>query len=320
MKYNYIETALERYHMECVKYELIRHNENMTVKVDDQYLLRVHRHAKGFSTGPLYERLNRADIYKSELAFLVHLSRQGMKVQSPVPNSDGELLTVLDDGTCATMLKWIPGRVLEKNDVNEDMCFQIGSMVARMHKAAAGFKTGEILDYDSQLCRRLQNKIIQTKEKGLIAEELLSVMETACDVMQDRLRTNHNMITVHADLSLSNILIGESELVPIDFSLFGRGNPMMDISSLYGSINGVENRCAIAEGYRSLGGTIEFTMLDVYFALNVLLYIILHMDGNAGQEGFNANIGRWCREIFQPLVDGKRLFNDDFYMLNVGKR
>ena len=317
MENNYIRDALEQYNMQNAQFELIRHNENMTLRVDGQYLLRIHKHAEGFITDSLYEGMNRIEIRRSELDFLSYLSRRGMRVQSPVPNKNGDLLTVLHDGVCATMLTWIPGRNLEKSDITEDICFQIGVMVAKMHKAAENFRAEEILRYDSSLCERVKKKLESKEVTRILGKTNQQVILAACDVMRDRLCSNQDINTVHTDLSLSNILIADSELIPIDFSLFGNGHPMMDISGLYGSINGVENRRAIAEGYKSLGGKIDFPMLDVCFALNVLLYIVLHIGSAPKQESFTERLERWCRETFQPLADGKPLISEEFYMLNV---
>lgn len=317
MENSYIQNALEQYNMQNAEFELIRHNENITLRIDGQYLLRIHKHAEGFDTDATYGGMNRIEIRKSELAFLSYLNRQGMRVQLPVPNKNGDLLTTLHDGVCVTMLTWIPGRNLGKSDISEELCFQIGVMVAEMHKAAANFKVEEILRYDSNLCERMKKRLESEEVIGILGKTNQQTILAACNVMGDRFCNNQNINTVHADLSLSNILIADSELIPIDFSLFGSGHPMMDISSLYGSINGVDNRRAIAEGYKSLDGKIDFPMLDVCFALNVLLYIVLHINNAPKQEGFQERIERWRREIFQPLADGKPLISEEFYMLNV---
>ncbi len=307
-----IQSALVQYGMPDAEYELIRHNENMTVKVNDQYLLRIHRHAEGFNTVPIYDGLNRDAIRRTELAFLCHIKEHGMRVQSPLPNKAGELITVLEDGTCATMLEWLPGRTLEKSDVTKDTCFQIGEMTARLHQAAQQFQADEILDYDADLCGRICEKLALDAERGVMRSRYSSILQEACRIMRDRLNENRDILAVHADLSMSNILITETGLVPIDFSLFGRGNPMMDIGVLYGSFGSLENRCAIAEGYRAHGGEIDFPMLDVCYALNILLYIVLHI-ANCGEN----NMERWCNEIFLPLARGSQLIQEDFYMPNI---
>lgn len=75
---------------------------------------------------------------------------------------------------------------------------------------------------------------------------------------------------LHADLSLSNILVTKSGLAAIDFSLFGLGHPMFDLATLFGSINGLHCRQKIAEGYRDAGGIFDYEALD----LEVLQFIL----------------------------------------------
>ena len=309
---NYIQSALTQYGIPNAKYELLRHNENMTVKVGEQYLLRIHKHAEGFTSVPIYEGFDRDKIRRTELSLLCHMNECGMRVQSPIPNKAGELLTVLADGTCATMLEWISGHTLDKDDVNYDLSFRIGAMVAQMHQAVQNFYPDEILDYDAALCGRIGGKLAQEAESGRLKKKYASVLRAACCVMGNRLEKNQKLLVVHADLSKSNILITDAGLVPIDFSLFGRGNPMMDIGVLYGSLGSLDHRRAIAEGYRSNGGEIDFPMLDVCYALNVMLYIILHI-----KTCEEKNLDRWCNEIFGPLSDGKQLIQEDFFMPNI---
>ena len=310
-KETYIQSALGQYGIPNAEYEILRHNENITVKVGEQYLLRIHKHADGFTTGPIYDGLDRYKIRDTELALLRHLKERGMRVHTPVFNRAGELLTVLEDGTCATMLEWIPGRALEKEDVNRDICFQIGAMTAQLHKSVRDFQPNEILDYDSALCGRLCEKLKQEAENGGLDERCAATFIEACRIIGDRLKENRNVQVVHADLSRSNTLITDEGLVPIDFSLFGRGNPMMDISVLYCTFGSFDYRRAIAEGYRSNGGEIDFPMLDVCYALNIILYII---QIKSSVEKF---FDRWCDEIFKPLIDGKQLIREDFFMPNV---
>ena len=311
-----IREALEQYGLTGSAWQLIRHNENMTVQIGEQYLLRIHLHRDGFSTDAYYEGLDRVAIRRTELAFLAHLAQRGMTVQTPVPNRNGDLITMLPGDVCATVLRWIPGHTPGEEDACDELFFRVGATTARMHKAAAGFRADSILRYDAALCRRLERWLIEANHDKLLTSEHTDVMLDACRVMESRLE-GCEQITVHADLSSSNMLITDAGLVPIDFSLMGLGHPMMDISALYGSMNGIECRRLVAEGYRSEGGVISFQELDACFALNVLLYIVLHLHSSAGDARFKSNLDRWGRQTFRPLADGKRLIGDDFRMLNV---
>ena len=77
---NYITEALKNYNMPTAKTKLLRHNENMTISVEDNYLLRIHKHVEGFSTNYMYDNLDRTAIYFAELSFLSYLREQGMQV------------------------------------------------------------------------------------------------------------------------------------------------------------------------------------------------------------------------------------------------
>ena len=313
MNEHLINAALEQYGLRGAPWSLIRHNENMTVNVNDRYLLRIHLHAEGFSTDTLYEGFDRVTLRRRELAFLTHLASHGMTVQTPVSNLQGDDITMLPGNVCATMLRWLPGHTPGEEDVDDNVYYRAGAMTARMHKAAAGFPTEHLLRYDSSLCRRLHVWLETARQDCLLSAERADILQSACRVMENRLDGDGHIV-VHADLCSSNMLVTDAGLVPIDFSLMGVGHPMLDISSLYGSVNGIESRKLIAEGYRSEGGFISFPELDACFALNILLYISLHLNA---QNDMTTNLDRWNRHTFKPLADGKRLIGDDFRMLNV---
>lgn len=308
-----IREALTQYGLENASWELIRHNENLTVNVEHRYLLRVHSHVSGFSTDVYFSGLDREALRRRELAFLSHLAGHGMAVQRPVPNKAGELISILPGNIRATLLTWLPGRTPNEEDVPKGIYFRAGAMTARMHRAALGFPTDGLLRYDASMCLRLEAWLADAYRAHWLPSEQAEMMQASCRAIADRL-SDEDFIVVHADLSSSNILVTEAGLVPIDFSLMGVGHPMMDISCLYGSVNGVEARRQIAEGYRSEGGVISFPELDACFALNILLYIALHLNA---ERDMAANLDRWCRQTFRPLAEGKRLIGNDYRMLNV---
>ena len=308
-----IRLALEQYGLGDAPWTLIRHNENMTVNVDDRYLLRIHLHAEGFSTDALYGDLDRVFLRREELAFLTHLASRGMTVQTPVANLKGETVTVLPGGICATVLRWLPGHTPCEEDVPHGVYAQAGAMVARMHRAAAGFPTNGLLRYDASMCRRLSGWIDRARQDRLLTSEQAETMLASCRVMESRLEGGVQTV-VHADLCSANMLVTDAGLAPIDFSLMGVGHPMLDIGMLFGSVNGLEARQQVAAGYHAEGGVISFPELDACFALNILLYIALHLNARRDMTG---NLDRWQKHTFAPLAAGRRLIGDDFRMLNV---
>lgn len=317
MTLDYLKETLLQYGMQDASAELIRHNENMTFKVDGRYLLRIHKHVEGFHTASIYNDINRIEIYQEELNFLKFLRTHGINVQIPYPNKNDELVTILSDGTAATMLTWLPGRILEKNEVEPDLCVQIGEMVGKLHQQACLCPKLSALQYNDALCDRLKQTIYIKKEEGAWNELHTQSMANALDFIAGKLHDFRNdAILTHADLSLSNIILTDTGLVPIDFSLFGYCHPMMDLASLFCNINGLENRRAMAAGYRSADGNIVITMLDCCFALNILLSIVLHCNWWPKNDWFLSRLERWCREVFTPLAHKEALFSEDFYLLH----
>lgn len=315
----YLEEALARYHLSGAGTELIRHNENMAFRVEGKYLLRIHKPAQGISTHLLYEGLGLTDIRRAELQFLIHLGRRGMYVQTPVANQKGELVTVLGDGTPATLLTWLPGRTPAQSGINAGLCRQLGAMLAKLHRASKDFIPSHALRYDASLCGRMREKIRLLQTDGTLEPRSVQVLAEVCDIISAHLRgAEDDFFPVHADLSLSNLLMTRSGPAPIDFSLFGIGHPMLDVSALYCCLNDAGNRSALAAGYLAAGGAISFPLLDCCFALNILLGI-LFCCGRPGQKEWIAQRQeRWLQETFLPFAAGKALFSRDFCKIKYG--
>ena len=72
---NYIEEALKNYNMLQEQIKLLRHNENMTIQVGEDFLLRIHKPVEGFSTGYMYETLDKKTARREELKFLSYLRK-----------------------------------------------------------------------------------------------------------------------------------------------------------------------------------------------------------------------------------------------------
>lgn len=301
-----LNEALARYGLEDCEAELIRHNENMTFRVGGRYLLRIHKHKVGFTTEPLYEGLDRSKLYESELAFIKHLKSCGLNVQSPVPNKDGALVTRLSYGTPATVLGWFEGHTIEKSELLPPLCRKIGEMIAHLHKAAESFPVVLSLRYDAALCTRLVRKLQDLNTAGVLDVNSTDIMAAALYIVAQLLREKEEeFILVHSDLSLSNMLITDDGITPIDFSLSGYCHPMNDLSGIYCSVCGAVNRQAIADGYTAAGGIIDSRILDGTFALNVLLGIILHCESWTKEAWFAGKLEGWCKNIFVPLTQGK---------------
>ena len=265
----------------------------------------------------IYEGFERIAIYKAEIEFQAYLKKQGMRIREAIENCRGERITKLSNGTLVTVSRWIEGESLDKFELNDELCYQIGDMTARLHRNAKGFRALSVKSYDIQHCECTKKRIQALEDKGL--DTIFSnIMQRACDSVGITLeKVQNEFLMLHGDLSPSNILKTSECLVAIDFSFFGIGHPMYDLAVLFGNIGGLARRQKIAEGYRDAGGIINYEVLDACFILTLLDCIGIHFEQWSKQDWFEPRMDRWYKETFEPYVRGERLFADDFYLIHV---
>jgi Ser/Thr protein kinase RdoA (MazF antagonist) len=295
---------LEQYGMESYSSNLIRHNENMTYCIEDQYLLRVHKEKAGFNTVQYYNGIDKYKMHEAELEFLEYLRNKGISVQSPIRNTEGKLVTALDDGTLVTMLTWIPGRVLEATDLSGALSYQLGKMIARLHMVSQGYDNNNFIHYNQDLCQRLGELLTYYYERGKLVKQYYEIMLGTFALIGDILiKSEKEHILVHSDLSLSNILITDNGLVPIDFSLMGYSNPLLDFGSLFCIISDYECRDSAIKGYEAVSGcSVNSKDIEPYFAIQILLGIVIHFELWMNEEWFAKRLPMWCNEVFLPLI------------------
>jgi len=317
LKHNYIQEALSHYNITASEIELLRHNENLTYRVGNDYLLQIHEPVDGFSAEFIYEGVERIEIYKTELAFLAYLKNKGMQIREAVKNRHGELITKLQNGTYVTVSKWLEGESLDKLELNDEICYQIGEMLASLHQKAKGFRISPVKTYGKQHCECTKKRFTALETLGL-STEYSAIMQKCCDRAGTVLEKSEDEFQmIHGDLSASNILKTPDGLVPIDFSFFGMGHPMYDLAVLFGNFSGLLRRQQMAEGYRNAGGTISYEILDSCFILTLLDCLGIHYEQWSKQEWFTPRMQRWHKENLEPYMQGARIYADDFYLLNV---
>ena len=317
MEPKYIQETLSYYNITAPEIELLRHNENLTYRIGNEYLLQIHEPVEGFSTEFFYEGVERIEIYMAELAFQEHLKNQGMQIREAVENCYGERITRLQNGIYVTVSKWLEGESLDKLELNDEICYQIGEMLACLHQKAKGFRVSPVKSYDKQHCE-CTKKRIQTLEANGLSTEYSAIMQRACECAGEVLENARDEFhMIHGDLSASNILQTAYGLVPIDFSFFGMGHPMYDLAVLFGNISGLVRRQKMAEGYRNAGGTINYEVLDACFVLTLLDCLGIHYEQWSKQDWFAPRMQRWHKENLEPYVRGERIYADDFYLLHV---
>lgn len=306
----------EHYDLRESKVTLLRHNENKTYRMGEDYLLQIHESVEGFHTEYFYMGLDRMEVRKSEFTFLQYLKEQGLIIREPILNLQGEFITTISTGATLTISKWIEGEALDQLELTDTLCYQVGEMIAGLHKCAKGFQIEKAISYDAKHCQYTGERVKDLEVMGLaLADSLL--MQKVCEGVAEILKGKQEEFRLlHADLSLSNILRTSKGLVAIDFSLFGYGHPMLDLALLFGNISLVR-RQKIAEGYKAAGGKIDYKVLDAYFVLTIVDCILIHYEKWRNEDWFAERLVRWCKESFEPFIKGERLFADDFYLIHV---
>lgn len=301
MEPNLLNNILLQYDMPYAKADFIRHNENMTYCIDGKYLLRIHKSKLGFNSAHFDSDVNTMKRHENELEFLMHLNANGLYVQLPIKNTEDKLVTVHKDGTVATMLTWLPGRTLSKDDLTEQFGYDLGKMLGRMHRAAEGYHANEVINYDQKLCQKLISLLSTYCNNGKLDKKYFESMSNALELIGDRLKQSES-IFLHSDLSLSNILITDKGLVPIDFSLFGYSSPMLDLGSVFCFINGADCRKSIITGYEEVTGVIvNESEITYYVAFQILLGIVLHYELWVNEDWFAKGLSEWCYNNFDKL-------------------
>ncbi len=299
------EEALQQYAIEYEKCELIRHNENMTYNIDDRYLLRIHRSKEGFTTSVMHEEIDACRLHNAEAEFLLHLKKNGLYVQTPVKNRKNEFITILKDKTPATVLTWIPGRTLEKEDLNETTGYQLGVMLRSMHKAAQGFSSCDTYRYDKAVCDRLSKMFEDAPRNETIESRYYEIIVQTIACIRTKLKeAEPDFLCLHSDLSLSNVLLTGQGLVPIDFSLFGVSSPLLDFGSFYCFTQEEKIRDSMIKGYEEKGEvSLNKDEIKLYFAFQILLGIGLHYELWYKEEWFCKRLPKWCQETFEPVLE-----------------
>lgn len=319
-----LNEIIKLYDFKSPQFDFIRHNENITYKVTDDntsYELRIHKPIEGFSLGIYQKDIDTTRCLESEM-LLIDYACQHMDapMQNPLANKAGEFVSIFSDGTPVTILKWVPGYTIDNTAMTTEIGESIGIMIAKLHSCFAQLNIAsdnivrcEIFNrrisrytYNQKLLDLVKQEIFKAVEKKQIRKDYALIMEETLHIVKNRmdeLSDLQNMYgIVHADLSPSNLVLSDGQIVPIDFSLSGFGFYYMDIGMVLSQYNDFGIRNSIKSGYEKvIGKQVLVRYIESFFALGVLLYIACQHDRVCTQNWFGGAIDRWCNTIFTPL-------------------
>ena len=214
-------------------------------------MIRIHKPVEGFSL-EIYQRDSNPFKYlESEMLLVDYASKCiNTPMQKSVKNKFGMFVSVLSDGTPVTVLEWVQGNTVENITVTEEIGEDIGTMVAKLHKCFNELDIdwdNEIFSrvlnheikrymYDQQLLSVVEEELSKAMRKGQIEKEQVAIIKDALRVIKNRMDELDVMQgmsgIVPADLSPSNLIFCDKQIVPIDFSLSEYGFYYMDIGMI----------------------------------------------------------------------------------------
>lgn len=224
--------ALARYGLEDYRLTFLRHNENLTYKVEAPghgraYVLRMHepRHA-GFGRHGRDWRMVR-----SELRWMEAVRRDtGITIPRPLRSLDGQLVTRLERGeqkpalNCS-MLTWLEGEPPGEEGLTEAQAGQLGSILAWLHNHTRQWQPpADFLrpKRDREYFQGMYQRLRRSVDEGLISRDdyhiLGDVIEIVCEMLKAGSGNGPFNGLIHADVINSNLLLHQGELRLLDFS------------------------------------------------------------------------------------------------------
>lgn len=293
--------ALDAYAMREAKFELIRHNENITCQVEYngcKYVLRIHKPIDGFTTSLVTNNKNEDLLIQNEVKLLLHMKNNGFdSLQSPIINRFGNYVTKLNDGTMAMLLTWVDGDPIKREEISK-YALELGKLACRIHQAAKGFE-GERIEYDNALCDRMIKEIDQAILLGHIKEETGLKCKSELEVIKMvQMKYEEDICIIHADLNSTNVLVTDKGLIPIDFSLAGYGSLAQEAGMLMSNFYDDESCQELLSGFRKSRQIIDPRDADIFLSYSVLLFICSQHHRIYREEWFKESLNYWCDNLF----------------------
>ncbi|TQR15500.1 phosphotransferase [Psychrobacillus vulpis] len=261
-----IEIALGYYGITNFSSSFIRHNDNITLKIDNNednnsYVLRIHSPITSGLQGVqhTFEGLN------AEVELLNSLNEQtSLPLQQPIKNKKGNLVSTIVDVDnnfiqLATLLTWKEGNVYTGKEINsKNIAYEVGVVLAKLHNFSNNWIIPQPFirpNYDIEKYRNLTDRLQYGAEINLFTSEqydvILDTMKYIKIIFDRAPKTNNNWGIIHADLQGGNIIVNNDTVIPIDFGFSGYGYYLFDIGITLTSFN-INHRKIVLEGYKTL--------------------------------------------------------------------
>lgn len=261
-----IEIALEHYGITDFSSSFIRHNDNITLKIDNNednnsYVLRIHSPI----TSGLQGVQHTFEGLTAEVELLNSLNEQtSLPLQQPIKNKKGNSVSTIVDVDnnyihLATLLNWKEGNVYTGTEINsKNIAYEVGVVLAKLHNFSNNWIIPQPFirpNYDIEKYRNLTDRLQYGIEINLFTSEqydvILETMKYIKTIFDRTPKTNNNWGIIHADLQGGNIIVNKDTVIPIDFGFSGYGYYLFDIGITLTSFN-INHRKKVLEGYKTL--------------------------------------------------------------------
>lgn len=171
----------------------------------------------------LYEDL-RADALEFIFAWMAHLEQQGLKCAPPVVSKSGKA-SISVAGKPAALLPFKAGKWPRRPSALQ--CREIGTCLAQMHTAAAGFKGKRVLQEDI-LAHYEASRGAVADYNAALAQELEAYARTIAQQLNPQLPSG----VIHSDLFPDNVLFeGEQISCILDFYMAHNDTFLYDLAN-----------------------------------------------------------------------------------------
>ncbi|QJD82922.1 phosphotransferase enzyme family protein [Cohnella herbarum] len=280
--------TLQKYEVDWSSIHFIQISEHVTFRIVTdggvQLLLRIHPECK-----PREETI-------SELEWLAALKLKGLILPEAISNREGDFVTnaaTSDGQQChATLLRWIEGERLKREELSEEAIRKMGTMMANLHEASADFKPSVGFKRPSWGRQSFQQdwEHLQLYHSNFISEEAFELYTKAFIKVFDHIGTfvshERNYGMIHADLHKDNVIFRDSEPYPIDFGRCGFGYHLYDIAQ---SIMGLHppQRALFIEGYERIRNMDDDAIpkLESFFIMAIIEAYSFHAENQLESEG-----------------------------------
>lgn len=302
--------SLFKYNMNSAEWVFISHNENIIYKVkynNQFFCYRLHLSVSNIDFSIYGSNFHSLSSLRNEMeilnVFAKNIQYMGdKKMQTPIKNIDNEYISIVDN-IPITVLKWVDGIDFDSiESVSNDDLISIGELIGNLHNISKSTDFSNTFDtyiYNQKTVERMQKKIEFAHQLGIYDESHYITLKNASKELIVRMNELNNFTgsfgLIHADLSKSNILKQNNNVVPIDFCLCGYGYYYQDLGNIFLEFYSEREQQLICNGYfKATGIYPEKRYTDAFMVYHTLLYLSCNISNDIDISWLPTDLFAFC--------------------------